>query len=272
MIITGIGNKGGIGLTSFLANLYLKLKQKKSKVIFISLTDLIPNVLYHPSDTWQTIFKLTRKIPIWDKSKCFYCDLCEKSCQYGAITRYSDFYIIYSELCISCMVCIYQCKKNALSTEDKVIGNIENSSLNNDVHRTKLLHREILTSVHIKQIYEWLKQHFSPDTIIIIDTPSGFRELWTEFINLSDIIILMTQDLIMWETLYKSLAHDQADVILVVPDDQYNAFSEAGYSYALPIPFDEHISFEILNGKPITDEYYINQVNECIFKLNIDQE
>ncbi len=272
MIITGIGNKGGIGLTSFLANLYLKLKQKNTKIIFISLSELIPNVLYDSTDTWKNIYKLTRKIPKWNKSKCIYCDLCEKSCQYGAIIRYSDFYIIYPELCISCMVCIYQCKKNALSYDDKVIGNIENSSIHNDLYRIKLEQREILTPILIKQVYDWLKQHFSPDTLVIVDTPSGFRELWSEFINLSNIILLITDDLIMWETLYKSIAHEQAEVILIVPDEQYNLFSEAGYSYAIPIPFDEHMSFDILNGRRITDENYLHYVNECILKINIKQK
>ncbi len=270
MILTGIGNNGGIGISTLLANFFHYMKEKGKEIYWMSLSDRVPPVLLSLETKWTEKEILYRKVPKWNKSACKFCDVCVKACEAGALSRYSDFYIIYPELCISCSACIYACKKNALEFDRKKIGSIECENTGSNILRVMLNHREIFSPWHTKQVFEFINKFSTPDNLIIVDVPSGFRELWTELINLSDIVLMYTNDLTMWETLYKSLTHDQAQVLLAVNEVFYESFSDAGYSFALSVPHHRLISEEAIKGKVITDEHYKFILQEIQFKLNLD--
>lgn len=270
MILTGIGNNGGIGISTLLANFFYYIQNKEKEVYWISLSDLIPPVLILHDTQWNEKEMIYRKVPQWNKSLCKFCDVCTRACETGALSRYSDFYIVYPELCISCSACIYACKKNALVFEHKKIGSIESVEGNPKIHRVMLNNREIFSPWHARQVFEYINKFSTPDNLVIVDVPSGFRELWTELINLSDSVLMYTNDLTMWETLYKSLAHDQAQVLLAVNEDYYESFSAAGYSFALSIPHHRAISEESIKGKVVSDEHFHFILQEIEFKLNLD--
>ena len=269
MIITGIGNNGGIGITTFLANFFSILKEKNINAYWLSLSDQIPPLLYNPNSEWDEQHILYRQVPKWERTHCKFCNECEKVCECGAISRYGDFYVVYSELCISCAACISACKKQALIFENKKIGSIESLHSDSSILRVNLNQREIFSPWHTKLIFEKIQQSFSRESIVIVDISSGFRELWVDLIDFSDYVILYTNDLPMWETLYKSLAHDQAQVILAVNENYSDAFSEAGYSFALSIPHNKIINEEAINGKKITDDNYQYIIQELLLKLNL---
>jgi len=270
MIISGIGNNGGIGISTLLANFFVLLSKKHSNTYWLSLSNYIPPILFSHDHQWIEKETITRPIPKWDRIHCKFCSECEKVCQCGAISRYGDFYVVYSELCISCAACIYACKKQALVFEDKKIGSLDYINNNEYVYKINLHPREIFSPWHTKIIIQKINQIFPKNSIILLDAPSGFRELWSDLIDLSDVVILYTNDLNMWETLYKSLAHDQALVILAVSEEYYDNFAQAGYSFALAIPRDKSISQEAIQGKIISNNNYQLALNELLIKLNLD--
>lgn len=269
MIITGIGNNGGIGISTLLANFYVLLKEKGTNVFWLSLSNQIPPLLYSPNGEWNEQHILYRIVPKWDRIKCKFCNECEKVCECGAISRYGDFYIVYSELCISCAACISACKKQALAFENRKIGSIENLKSDPSILRVNLNQREIFSPWHTKLIFDKIQHSFPHNSIVIVDIYSGFRELWANLIDFSDYVLLFTNDLAMWETLYKSLAHDQAQVVLVVNENYYDVFSSAGYSFALSVPNHKKINEEAINGKKISDDNYQYILKELLLKLNL---
>lgn len=269
MILTGIGNNGGIGISTLLANFYSLLKEKNMNVFWFSLSDQIPPLLYKSDIEWNEQHILYRQVPKWDKIHCKFCNECEKVCECGAISRYGDFYIVYSELCISCAACISACKKQSLIFENKKIGSIENLKSDSSILRVNMNQREIFSPWHTKLIFEKIQHSFPSESIVIVDISSGFRELWVDLIDFSDYVLLYTNDLAMWETLYKSLAHDQAQVILTVNENYYDTFSNAGYSFALSVPHNKNINEEAINGKNISDDNYQYVLQELLLKLNL---
>ncbi len=272
MIITGIGSSGGIGVTTLMANMFHVLLEKGRDVYWLSLSNLIPPLFCNNPMVWLDYEPITRKIPSWKRENCMFCDECIKVCNCGAISRYSDFYVIYSELCISCGACVYACKKKAISFESKKIGMIEQLQSNPKIFRINLSAREILSPSHCKSIIQMFQKKLPKESFIIIDLPSGFRELWAELINLSDKIVFYNNDLYTWEMMYKSLSHDQAEVVLAVNSNYYEAFAEHGYSFALSVPHSREINAEAINGKRIIDKMYQKVVDDLIFSLNIEPD
>ncbi len=269
MIITGIGSNGGIGVTTLLANLFLQLVNQGKDVYWLSLSNLVPPVFYQKDMKWVEFEPIMREVPSWNKHNCKFCDECQKACNCGAIARYGEFYVIYTELCISCGACVYACKKNAINFTHKRVGYIEQSSLNHRVFRVNLNQREIFSSWHCHTIIQKLKKNLSEQAIVLIGFPSGFRELWADLIGLSDKIVFYTNDIYVWEMLYKSISHDQAEMILAVNSNYFDTFIERGYSFGLSVPHTKEISIEAIQGKPVSDEGYRQVIDDLIYTLNL---
>ena len=270
MIVTGIGNTGGVGVTTLMASLFEYLLSKDKDVYWISLSDLIPPLFYHDKSMWSVYESVVREVPQWDKLKCIFCDECQKSCNSGAIVRYGEMYVTYNELCISCGSCIYACKYQSVFWGSRKIGSIEQSLINNRVFKTNLKPKEILSSWHCKTIINILTKKLPHDAILLLDFLSGFRELWSDLINLSNKIIFYNNDLLSWEMLYKSISHDQAEIILAVNRNYYELFAERGYSFALSVPHTKEINIEAIQGKKITDEDYQQVIKDLTYLLNFD--
>jgi len=271
MIITGIGNTGGIGITTLIANFALYLiNSGKDNIYWLSLSELIPPLFYNEEAKWLEFEKVYRQVPFWNKLNCSYCDACVKACKTGAIAQYGDLYVIYSELCISCDACIYACKSNSIEYDSKIIGVIERNSFNDRIFRVKLNKREIFSSWHCNTIIKIMKRKLPEKATIFVDFPSGFRELWAEFFNISDKIIFYTNDIDLWGMFYKSFSHDQAEVVLVVDKDHFDEFYEKGFSFALAVPRSKEINQEAISGKMISDEEYLSILNDMKYMLNIE--
>lgn len=272
MIIAGIGSNGGIGQTTLLANFFVALQAKKKNVYWVSLSNLVPPLLMHPEDKWTEVETIYREIPVWDKQTCAFCDSCQKVCNSGALSRYADFYVVYTELCNSCAACIYACTKHGLKFDFKKIGIIEQYSVHQNILRVNLHNREIFGPWHLKKAVEMVLKKFPADSFFLLDIPSGFRELWADMFNLSDMVLFFTNDISMWEMLYKSVTHDQATFLLVVKSDVYDIFSERGFSFALPLPYSRKISEESIQGKIVSNKQYQNVIQELFLSMNIDFE
>ncbi|MCX7862275.1 MAG: hypothetical protein N2449_04710 [Bacteroidales bacterium] len=269
MIITGIGSNGGIGVTTLMANLFIKLSELGKDVYWLSLSNLVPPVFFKKELAWLEYDAVLREVPLWTKNNCKFCDTCLKACNCGAMARYGEFYVIYSELCISCSACVYACKKNSIQLSNKRIGFIEQSNLNHRIFRVNLNQREIFSSWHCQTIIENMQKKLPKHAVILIGFPSGFRELWADLIQLSDKIIFYTNDIYTWEMLYKSISHDQADMILAVNSDYYDLFIERGYSFGFAIPHTKEISIEAIQGYAVSDEAYQQVVKELAYTLNV---
>lgn len=59
------------------------------------------------------------KVAHIDGKKCIGCGSCKRNCEYGAIFRGKEYYIINIELCVGCKVCATKCPADAITYIDK---------------------------------------------------------------------------------------------------------------------------------------------------------
>lgn len=270
MIITGIGSTGGVGVTTLMAHLFDYLLSKNKDVYWVSLSNLIPPLFYQENSSWKEFEAINRQVPQWSREQCVFCDECQKACKNLAIARYGEIYVTYSELCISCGSCVFECKYKSINFETKKIGSVEQSIANERVFRINLKPKEILSAWHCKNVLNSLVKKFSNEAIILVDFLSGFRELWADLINFSDKIVFYNNDVITWEMLYRSISHDQAEIILAVNRNYYDLFAERGYSFALSVPHTKEINIDAIQGKKINNEDYQQVVKDLMFVLNFN--
>ncbi len=50
-----------------------------------------------------------------DGTKCIGCGSCKRNCEYGAIFRGKEFYIVDEQKCTGCKVCSTKCPADAIS-------------------------------------------------------------------------------------------------------------------------------------------------------------
>lgn len=277
MIISILGTRGGIGSTTLLSNLYQLIKEEGKNPCWFSLTAPFPPLFSQNNINWKKIFSINRNIPVFDKKKCNSCNECISFCVYNAIEHNKEGYKILSHLCNSCGLCVNCCKQSALDFILTDIGGIySNQAFNNNflklgLNEDGLIPNPIVTEWHISKIYNFLKKKFNYNEMCFIDIPSGYKELWNEIFKLSDLVVLYTDDIIVWDLIYNSHVPHYAKLILAVNEISYNEFLKFGYSFAVSVPYNKEIAINSIQGKIVKDLYYYNclQTINQVIKENI---
>lgn len=274
MIVSILGTRGGIGSTTLLSNLFELYKEDGVNSCWLSLTPPFPPLFSQKDFNWEKIFSIKRNIPVWDKNKCNYCNKCVLLCVYNAIEHYHNEYKFHSESCNSCKLCVDCCEQRALNFELLELGEMyANLTSNNNMLKLKLNEKELISEWHISNIFSFLKKYFNKNEICFVDISSGYKELWSEFFKLSDIVILYTDDTIVWDLIYQSLSPRDAKLILAVTKSSYTEFIKSGYSYAIPVPYNKEIAISSIQGEIVKDLFFYNSlqsikgiINETVTK------
>jgi len=270
MIVSILGTRGGIGSTTLLSNLYQLMKEEGKNPHWLSLTAPFPPLFSQNNFNWEKIFSIKRNIPEFDRNKCNSCNECVLLCVYNAIEHSHDEYKIHSHLCNSCGLCISCCKQRALDFTLTDLGGIyTNPTLNNSLLKLVLNAQELISEWHISNIFNFLKKHISKNETCFIDISSGYKELWGEFFKLSDIVILYTDDTIVWDIIiYQSLSQQSTKLILTVTKSSYNEFIKSGYSYAIPVPYNKEIAISSIQGEIVKDLFFYNSLQSIKSIIN----
>jgi len=187
MIISIASGKGGTGKTIISTSLASIIKQ----CVYIDCDVEEPNghLLLKPQITEEkSVHKLIPKINL---DKCNFCNKCVEVCEFHALLNIKDDIIIFDELCHSCGSCSYFCPQNAIVETEKEIGLIRNGKINNDIlfYDGFLKIGEASTVPLIKK----LKNTYSGEHVVIIDSPPGTSCSMFEAVKNSDYCILVTE-------------------------------------------------------------------------------
>lgn len=164
MKLAVLSGKGGTGKTTVSA----------------SLAAVVPSCQYIDCDVEEpngAIFlkpELKEKSPVKvlvpeiDMTKCNFCGLCAKACQFNAIAVVKDKVLVFPEICHHCGACKIACPNDAILEVERTIGVVE-ANEDGTFLQGKL---DVGEPISIPIINE-LKKRIKEDRFVILDCPPG---------------------------------------------------------------------------------------------------
>lgn len=180
-----LSGKGGTGKTLISVNLAVTAKNS----VYIDCDVEEPNGYLFFNPKVNGTEKITVKKPIIDFKKCDGCRKCIDFCKFNALAYINEKVVVFSEVCHSCGGCVYVCPKNAISENEKVIGEIQKGSFGSVLVNTGILNVGEVSGVPI--INQLLENSKTDKNITFIDCPPGSACIVMESIKDADYCILV---------------------------------------------------------------------------------
>jgi len=193
MKITIASGKGGTGKTTLATNLSSYLAANK-KVVLADVDVEEPNSgLFIKGDL--VLEKACHKmIPQWVSNECALCGKCAEVCNFNAIVNLSEEILVFPELCHSCYACSELCPTGSLPMMPQKMGALKHVKADNfDFVEGRLDPGQEQAVPLIGQVIEYVDEHFTRDTVKLLDAPPGTSCPVIEASRGSDFVILVTE-------------------------------------------------------------------------------
>jgi len=193
MKIAIASGKGGTGKTSLAVNLAM-LAAEKHMVVLADMDVEEPDAgLFIKTEDVITETR-EKMIPECDAGKCSLCGICQEVCNFNAIIRLGNEILVFPELCHSCHACVSLCPESALAMKGRKMGEMKRGRAGNLVFIENRLDIGQEQAVPlISQGLEFLEKNFTPDNLIIIDSPPGTTCPVIEVAAEADLVILVAE-------------------------------------------------------------------------------
>jgi MinD superfamily P-loop ATPase len=187
VIISIASGKGGTGKTSVAVALALSLTEP---VQLLDCDVEAPNAHIFLKPEWEKQETVYGEIPRVEESRCTYCRDCSDLCQFKAILVLGKTILTFPEMCHSCGGCFLVCKPNALVTDKKELGVIEEGR-SGSIHfiHGRLKVGEPLSPPLIREV----KKRMNKERWVILDAPPGTSCPVIQTVKGSDYTILVTE-------------------------------------------------------------------------------
>lgn len=189
MIISVASGKGGTGKTLVATSLALSVKERDNvQLLDCDVEEPNTHVFLKPVITSSEAVCIP--VPHVDEKRCTYCGKCAEVCAYHAIAVFSQYVMVFPNLCHGCGACSYLCPENAISEEEREIGMVERGH-SDDVEfiQGRLNVGEAMPTPVIRKV----KDYVNHDGIVIIDISPGTSCPVVESIKDSDFCLLVTE-------------------------------------------------------------------------------
>ena len=121
-------------------------------------------------------------------TKCDFCGICAKTCQFNAIAVVKDQVLLFPKICHHCGACKIACPKDALKEVERTIGEVE-ANFDGTFVQGKL---DIGEPISIPILSE-LKMRIREDMLVILDCPPGASCAVVNSIEGCDYCVLITE-------------------------------------------------------------------------------
>jgi len=189
MIISAASGKGGTGKTLVATSLALSL-QDRHRVQFLDCDAEEPNAHVFLKPVITSSEAVCIPVPNVDEKRCTHCGKCAEVCAYHAVAVFSQYVMVFPNLCHGCGACSYLCPENAISEEGREIGMVEQGHSDGvEFIQGRLNVGEAMPTPVIRKVKDYVNQ----DGIVIIDISPGTSCPVVESIKGSDFCLLVTE-------------------------------------------------------------------------------
>jgi len=274
VILSGKGGTGKTSISAAIADLaYSSQKQVHAVMVDADVDAANLSLVLQP--------KISETREFWggsvaeiDKSKCIGCDLCKSLCRYDAIIPYADgsnTYFVDPIACDGCAACVYSCASEAI----RMIPQQEGNWFHSQTGYGDLFHAELFPGKENSgKLVTLIKQNarlWAEDTqasLLVVDGPPGIGCPVISTCAGADLGLIVTEPSVAaihdYKRILNLLRHFKIPVIVCInksdiyPDGVENIrqySSSQGIEILGEIPYDEHITQAMVQGKPVTNKY-----------------
>ncbi len=174
MRIAIASGKGGTGKTT-ISTALAELTAEKYKTALFDLDVEEPNSGIFLDKTEINSVLLYKDVPKIIRDKCTFCGICDNTCNFNAILRLRNDFLIFDNLCHSCYACAGLCPNNAITMEKSEIGKMTTYQINeNFIFIETVMNIGIEQSTPlIKQAVQKSKEISSDYDFLYFDAPPG---------------------------------------------------------------------------------------------------
>ena len=185
MKIAVLSGKGGTGKTTIATNLAYLMK-----INYVDLDVEEPNghIFLKP----EIIAKKDVMIPtpVIDNEKCTKCGICVDTCQFNALVNTGKSILVFKDLCHGCGACSLACPEDAISEDERKIGDIAIGKYENgDFIRGLMKVKELMAGPIITNI----KKDMDIDKDYIMDCSPGTSCNVVKSLDGADYALLVTE-------------------------------------------------------------------------------
>jgi MinD superfamily P-loop ATPase len=202
-----------------------------------------------------------------DSLRCMGCGVCEPVCRYDAVLS-EEKYTIDPIACDGCAACMYACPENAI----QMVAQKDGLWFQSKTPFGTLFHAELYPGKENSgKLVTLIKQNarlFAEDTqasLLIIDGPPGIGCPVISACAGADLALIVTEPSVAGihdlQRVYATLQHFKVPVVICInkadiyPEGvaQIHEFSKThGIEVLNDIPFDDHITQAMVQGRPVT--------------------
>jgi len=258
MIISIASGKGGTGKTTVATNLAFSLG-KNVQIMDCDVEEPNSHLFLNPDIKEKQA--VIAPIPLIDLEKCTFCKKCMEICRFGAIAVVGKKVITFPELCHSCGGCMAVCPEDAVSEDDRELGDIEKG----DIQDISFIHGRLkVGQVMSPPIIKKIRTLENDEMVNIIDAPPGTSCPVIAAMNGADFVILVTEptpfglhDLTLAVETVRILDIPHGIVInrSGMGNNSVNEYTEKeGIPILMEIPFDKKIAQVYSRGELVVEK------------------
>jgi MinD superfamily P-loop ATPase len=238
MLIGVTGTRGGIGASTLAAAMVSRLmaRNQAQEIVLVRFRHQFGT--FGPERGLEAVHQYYRNIPKWIRSKCSFCNQCVFVCMHHAIVSYTDAYLVYPELCVSCSSCRVNCPSEAIELAPREFATMYKETSGKITTFTVLIkEREVLTSDVISETCRTLDSWLKPSVPVILDLPSASMMLLPTLLRCSHKIVLVTGNENEAMNVFRRFPDEAVKVLLASPAHFVLKFKRNSPSSFVPLPW-----------------------------------
>lgn len=186
MIVSIASGKGGTGKTTVAVN--LALSYENIQLLDCDVEEPNVHVLLKPKIS--EISPVNVSFPSILGERCDYCRKCAEFCEYHALSVIPDQVLVFQELCHDCGGCSLVCPRDAITFDERIIGQVKTGSAN----EIDVVYGELnIGEPHAIPVIDAVKKRMRKDRLVLVDCPPGTSCPVVASIHRSDYCLLVTE-------------------------------------------------------------------------------